>query len=155
MGRTFHSLRILEDALFATCYSSKARQAYVQGVGGREGREMMILAEGKGALVLFTSRCRSVDAWLPRSADMIALCIFFLTVIVSPHAAEQDRPRVIPRGMEKVCKRTPHPSLVARPSPSRRKKASSAIIFIAHYCLSLSLSLLSSLSCSVTGRRHF
>lgn len=70
---------------------------------------------------------RSVDARLPRSKDMFALCIFFLTVVVSWHAAERDGPRQIPLTREKVCNAQTNvvPSFVARPSPSRRRKMSS------------------------------
>lgn len=91
---------------------------------------------------------RSVDARLPRSKDMFALCIFFLTVVVSWHAAERDGPRQIPLTREKVCniQTDAVPSFVARPSPSRRRMSSPHYLYRSS---PLSLSLSSPLSRSI------
>lgn len=98
----------------------------------------------------FTSRWAaqssvSVDARLPRSTDMLALCVFFLLVVVSPHATERDGSRAIPLTRQKVCNAQTNTAffIVTRPFSLRRRRKLPLIIFITHHHHSLSFSSLS------------
>lgn len=140
--------------VFATLLLLEARQAYGRGCerGGKDGELNYRFSRKKRSCRPFYIVVRSVDARLSRGMDMIALCFFFLAVVVFPHAAERDRPGETPLPNEKVRKRTfdtfPRctPISFAEEGECFHRSPSS---------ISFPLSFFSSLSRSITGRRYF